>query len=353
MLFVNARFLTQNLTGVQRYAIEISRQLKKLYGEGVIFVGPSNIIHTDIASELEVKIIGTHLGHIWEQWDLPHYMKSQGNPMLLCLCNTAPICYNNKVTVLHDITFIRYPHTFSKAFVILYRLMIPFVVRSSKHLFTVSEFSKKEISEFYHVNEDKITVIYNAVSETFNKIFDDELASKQYFLAVSSVKENKNFLYILDGFMKLSEKDKDVNLLVVGDLHSKSFQTLDVSKYEINSQIKFLGRVSDEELVRYYSNAIAFIFPSFYEGFGIPPLEAQACGCPAICAKASCLPEIFGESVLYCDPQNVSSLVLAMKNLIIDHGLRNHLVELGQNNVQRYSWEESAKLMYDSIEKNI
>lgn len=351
MIYVNARFLTQNITGVQRYAIEISRQLKKLYCENIAFVCPSDIVSKDIAKELDAKVIGSHHGHIWEQFDLPLYLNRKESPLLLNLCNLAPILYHNKVTTLHDITFIKYPHTFSTVFVAFYRFMIPLVLRTSKHIFTVSEFSKKEIFDYYRVNINKLTVVYNAVSGCFRKLNDEKLSQKKYFMAVSSVKENKNFIYILDAFMKLTEKNPSVELFVIGDLKSKSFQTLDVSRYSNNQQIKFLGRISDEELIKYYSNATAFIFPSLYEGFGIPPLEAQACGCPAICANASCLPEIFGDSVMYCNPHDVSSLLKAMGEIISDEKKRSSLVRLGLKNIERYSWRQSAKKMQSVLEK--
>lgn len=349
IIVVNARFLTQKVTGVQRYAIEISRQLKKLYGQDVIFVCPKNILNKEIALELEAKEVGSHHGHLWEQWDLPLYLRMIGSPLLLNLTNTAPIFYYNKLVTLHDILFVRYPHTFSKMFVAFYRVLIPLVVYTSKHLFTVSDFSKKEISDYYHIDKNKVTVIYNAVSSVFKNLYDATLRHKKYFMAVSSIKQNKNFFYILDAFLQLSAKDKQIELIVIGDLQSKSFQTMDLSKYK-NKQIKFLGRVNDEELVRYYSNATAFIFPSLYEGFGIPPLEAQACGCPAICANTSCLPEIFGGSVLYCDPYDVSTLVKAMKKMIEDDNLRGRTIELGYCNIQRYSWEVSGIQMKMVIE---
>ena len=134
-------------------------------------------------------------------------------------------------------------------------------------------------------------------------------------MAVSSVKANKNFIYILDAFQKFSYNNKDIELFIIGDLKSNSFQTLNIDNYLENPQIKVLGRVSDDGLIKYYSNAIAFLFPSLYEGFGIPPLEAQACGCPAICAEASCLPEVFDKSVLYCNPHVVDSLVNEMNSI--------------------------------------
>lgn len=348
-IVVNARFLTQNITGVQRYAIELCRQLKKIYGDKIMFVCPHNVVNHDVFQEFGAVVIGHHTGHLWEQWDLPIYLKKNGNPLLVNLSNTAPISYSNKVTTIHDITYIRYPETFSKTFLALYRCIIPLVIKTSKHIFTVSDFSKKEISSFYHCNPNKISVVYNAVSEDFQRSVDDQLSKKKYFMAVSSVKENKNFIYILDAFQKFSNDNKNIELYIIGDLKSKSFQTLNIDKYLKNPQIKTLGRVSDEELIKYYSNALAFLFPSLYEGFGIPPLEAQVCGCPAICADASCLPEIFGNSVLYCNPYVVDSLVNAMNKIAYNKDLRIKMVNDGMKNVDRYSWQDSALKFADKI----
>lgn len=345
MIVVNTRFLSQKLTGVQRYAIELCKWLKKIYAEDIMFVCPSCIVHEEIASELDAKVIGTHIGHLWEQWDLPKYLREHGSPLLVNLSNTAPVFYRNKVTTIHDITYVRYPKTFSKSFVLFYRLLIPLVIRTSKHIFTVSEFSKNEISSFYHTKANKLSVIYNATSNVFKPVLDKKLSKKKYFMAVSSIKENKNFIYILEAFRRFSAKNKQVELFVIGDLKSKSFKRIDVSKYTENRQIKFLGRINDTDLVAYYSNAVAFIFPSLYEGFGIPPLEAQACGCPAICSKASCLPEVFQDSVLYCNPYSVDSLVEAMNSILDDEDLCNQLIGSGYQNVARYSWEKSAKDM--------
>lgn len=347
MIVINARFLSQNVTGVQRFAIENCRRLKKLRSD-IVFVSSSNILNQKVADELCVQIVGKHTGHIWEQMDLPQWLKKNGSPLLVCFANTAPILYNNKIDTLHDITFKRYPQTFSWKFRFAYGFMIPMILRSSKHVITVSEFSKEEISGFYSFPKEKMSVVYNAVGSQFCHVEDKTLNQEKYLFAVSSVKENKNFLFAMEAFVKVQESLKGLKFYIAGDMKADSFKGIDLSKYEKNPNIKILGRVSDEELVKYYSNAVAFVFPSLYEGFGIPPLEAQACGCPSICANASCLPEIFGDSVLYCDPHDVDSLVDCMKRAC-DEGIRATLVEKGNFNVSRYSWDESAKRILNII----
>lgn len=167
MLVVNSRFLTQKITGVQRFAIEISLRLKEMLKDNVIFVSPNDIIQGEIAQRLGVKFIGKHNGHLWEQWDLPKWLKKNGRPLLLNLCNMAPIMYLNKISTIHDIAFVRYPQTFSKKFLIFYKFMIPRIIASSKRVITVSNFSKKEIVDVYGVDQSLVTVVYNAVNETF------------------------------------------------------------------------------------------------------------------------------------------------------------------------------------------
>lgn len=344
---INARFLTQHMTGVQRYAVEICLELKRMRGDEIEFVSPCGIIQKKYAEMLNAQIIGKHKGHVWEQIDLPLYLRKKGNPLLLNLCNTAPLFYRNKIVTVHDVAFMAYPQTYSKSFLYFYKFMIPRIMRTARKVVTVSEFSKKEICKYYHVDKDNVSVVYNAVSESFRPLHQTERNS--YFLAVSSMNYRKNFIYILEAFCKYQEQGGKECLYIIGDLKNASFKEIDLSKYTSNPKIQFLGRVSDEDLIRYYSNAVAFVYPSFYEGFGIPPLEAQTCGCPAICAKASCLPEVFGDSVLYCDPYDSDSLVSAFKKVVSDKDLRKTLQERGKMNTSKYSWEKSAEKLRDII----
>lgn len=341
MIYVNARFLTQNLTGVQRYGIEISLELKKIYNENIQFLCPSNIIHEEIAKRLDVQIIGKHLGHIWEQWDLYVYLKKQSaDSILLCLGNTAPILYKRKIVTIHDITFIRYPKTFKKSFLLLYRFIIPLIIKTSRHIFTVSEFSKKELSSYYNLDKLQCSVAYNAVNNFFQQ--ESNEVKESYYLTVSSVKENKNTLLPLKAFKKLYEKNFKYHLYVIGDLSSKSFNDYDIEQYKHLPNIHFLGRVTDEGLRLYYQKARGFIFPSLYEGFGIPPLEAQACGCPVISSSYSCMPEVLKDSVIYFDPLSDDDLIEKLKYLNDNPKEVENLVKKGYVNVERFSWHASA-----------
>lgn len=344
---VNARFLTQHMTGVQRFAIEISLRLKELVRD-IEFVTPDNIEQQDVFEALDAKVIGSHHGHVWEQVDLPRYLKSKGSPLLVNLANMAPLFYKNKVVTVHDVAYKVFPQTYPKSFLLFYSFVIPRLLHNSRHVVTVSEYSKQEIRKYYGVEDTKVSVVYNAVSEAFKPT--DEENTEKYFLAVSSMNYRKNFLYILEAFSQYQKQGGNAALYIIGDLKNKSFKEIDLSQYEKNSQVKFLGRVSDKDLVAYYGKALAFIYPSFYEGFGIPPLEAQACNCPAICADASCLPEIFGDSVLYCDPYQPNSLVNSMDLLAADTELRESLIKKGKENLQRYSWQKSAERMAEIIE---
>lgn len=344
-IVVNARFLTQKLTGVQRFAIEMSLQLKKLYGDSIAFVSPQNVIHTDIADKLKAKVIGKRKGHAWEQIDLPNYLRSQGKPLLLCLGNTAPLLYKNLVVTLHDITFKRFPNTFSWKFRQAYGLMIPVILKHARFVFSVSKFSVDEISDYYGYPKERMDVVYNAVDTAFKPILDEKLRSDNYLFAVSSVKENKNFIVALEAFLKAQDCLPNIKMYIVGDLSSSSFKTLDFSKYANNPNIKFLGRVSDRDLIRYYSNAQAFIFPSLYEGFGIPVLEAEACGCPVISSNSSSLPEVLDDSAILCNPLSVDEFKHAIVSIYNSLQFAKSLVSKGYANVLRFSWQQSAEVM--------
>ena len=352
MIAVNARFLTQPLTGVQRFALEISRALQSLCGKNnILFFSPSNILLQSEAKELNVEIIGKHTGHLWEQIDLPRHLKKNGNPLLINLCNVAPIFYSNKLSTLHDITYIRYPHTYSKAFRWFYRITMPLVLKTSKHIFTVSEFSKKEITSHYHIPQNKITVVYNAVDKKFRPQPDNALKKENYLLAVSSVKESKNFALILNAFEVLSKQRDDLKLFIVGDLKQGNFSNIDLNKFVNHPRIKFLGRVDDNQLIKLYSNANAFLFPSLYEGFGIPVLEAQACGCPVIASNTASLPEVLQDSAEFVNPQDPADLTRAISKIVTHCEYKNQLIDKGFQNLERFSWEKSGNTILNEARK--
>jgi len=342
-MIVNARFLTQKMSGVQRFSIQISREIKKQYPDA-IFVAPKNIIHHDIANELNVKIVGVFKGHIWEQTELYRFCKKE-NKVLLCLGNTGPIFYLNKIITLHDIAFIRFKDSFSRKFSNFYEFLIPRMLKSSKHIFTVSDFSKNEISEYYRINKDKITVIHNAVNEDFFE--SKQVISQDYILALSNINKQKNFSSLIQAFNELN--DPNLKLYIIGSAN-KNFINTNLELKNDNNRIKYLGgNLTDSEIIKYYSNARLFAFTSYYEGFGIPPLEAQACGTPILLSNIPVFKEIYSDSALYCDPFSVEDIKDKIRILIDDKILQKLLIEKGYENTRKYNWKASASKLLSQV----
>jgi glycosyltransferase involved in cell wall biosynthesis len=350
---INARFLTQKLTGVQRFAYEISIRLKENFGDRIVFVSPSTgILDKTKADMLDALQVGKLSGYLWEQVELPLWLKQHNTPPLLSLCSVAPLLYSNNYIAVHDITWVRYPKTYNWKFRTAYNIMIPMLCKKAKRIITVSEFSQKEISCNYNIPQEKFIVVYNATGDNFKPLQDPSLKEKRYFLAVSSVKENKNFITVLKAFELLQKVINNIRLYVIGDINDKNFSNIDISKYISNPSISFLGRVTDEELIRYYSNAIGFVFPSLYEGFGIPAIEAQACGCPVISSNASSLPEVLNDSCVFFSPKDMEDLAVKMKKFTYNNLLREELVRKGYENVKRFSWENSARIISEILKIN-
>lgn len=345
MLIVNARFLTQELTGVQRFAVEISKQLKRKLGDQVVFVSPHNIVLKEAAEELSPVIVGKHTGYLWEQWDLMRYMKANGGHHLLSLCGFAPVFYKNKSWVLHDIQSVRYPQMFAWKIRLVYSILMPSVLKTSKHVFSVSKFSVGEISSHYGIPLSKMSVAYNAPAACFVKKEDSALAKQKYLFAVSSVKANKNFISVLKAFDRIKDECPDLQLFIAGSLKAKQFKDVDITPYIKSDRVKLIGYVSDDDLVKYYSNALALIFPSFYEGFGLPVIEAQACGCPVICSDASSLPEVASGSALMSNPTDIEGFGNSIKLLYNSEEKRQELIQKGYDNISRFSWEKSVDEM--------
>jgi len=344
-IIINARFLTQQITGVQRFAIEISKALKKIW-PSIQFVSPPDIIDHVLAAELNVKIIGRNKGILWEQVDLPVFLKKNNHPLLINLCNVAPLFYSNQVITIHDVAFIVNPGWFNKKFVLFYKFLIPRIAKKSKAIFTVSNFSKQEIIKYIKIEAEKIKVVYNSVS-CFPIERQVENKYGRYILFVGSIDKRKNISALIEAFNNV--KDIDLKLLIAGDV-SSVFNNKENINLKNNERVSFLGRVNDAELSSLYANALMFIYPSLYEGFGLPPLEAMYYNCPAIVSDIGSLIEICNDATLYVDPYNPEDIARKIELLANDEFLRNELIKKGKQNIEKYSWEKSATIIANTIE---
>lgn len=340
MIVINARFLTQELRGVQRFAEQICLALKQLRND-LVFVAPHGIKMSESAKALDVQCIGRNSGHLWEQLDLPLYLMRKRRPLLVSLCSTAPMFYANQIATHHDINYVRHPHSYSRMFRAVYRTLTPVLLWRLKSLLTVSNFSRSEIARFYGYPEQRIFVVHNATSDEFRPGVPSA-DTPRYLLAVSSPSAHKNFNRMIQAFLTLRGHE-DLQLHIVGAAN-EIFAAPQLQRLACRDpRIRFLGRLSDAELIKQYQGATAFIFPSLYEGFGIPPLEAQACGCPVLAANAASIPEVLQASALYFDPLDVSHMASAMERILTDEPLRQALRRRGLRNTERFSWDESAR----------
>jgi glycosyltransferase involved in cell wall biosynthesis len=351
-VIINARFLTQPITGVQRYATELSKILKEQI-PGVKFVSPNGIIQKELASYLEVETFGSFSGHRWEQLELPVFLRKSNSPLLINLCNTAPLFYKNQIVTIHDISFLINPKWFSKSFYIYYSFLIPRIARNAKKILTPSKYSKSDLIKVLQIPKDNIEVAYNSIPDSFRKLDTARFNNKygRYILAVSSLDPRKNFKNLIIAFNKANLID--TKLVIVGTQH-KTFANQELKGLiKDNSSIIFTGYVSDEDLKSLYVHADLFLYPSLYEGFGIPPLEAMACGCPTIVSNTSSLPEVCGEASYYINPEDVEQIADAIVKLSVDETYRNHLRVKGLERVEYFSWHRSATKVINIIDSLI
>ncbi len=303
-VYINGKFLSQKMSGVQRYASEISRNLESPVK---IVCAADELNDTVYHLNKPLEVIKSASGIVWEQIRLPLYLRAKGNPLLISLCNAAPVFYQNKITCVHDIAFERYPQFFSRKFVLYYRWLIPNVLRNSRHIITVSEFSKREISLFYGIDTGRITVVPNA--SAFSKESAGNAVKphpRPYFLFVGSLDPRKNLVFLLKAFSEAGLTG--VDLVIAGAAHASFALNPAIEQYRHMPNIIFTGYVSDAQLRSYYAGALALVNPSLYEGFGLPVAEALSIGCPVLASDIEAFREVGGTDVVYFNTTDASEL---------------------------------------------
>ena len=285
--------------------------------------------------------VGRLRGHAWEQLELPRYTRGS---FLLNLCNTAPVGKTRQAVTIHDAAVYGVPQAYSRTFRALYKTLLPTLSRTAQSIVTVSEFSKRELIRYCHVPEDKITVVYLGKEHLFSQEADARVfakhgfGTKPFLLAVSSLSPSKNFAGLVRALTKLGETHFDV--VIAGGTNPAVFSR---HTDPLPRSVKYLGYVSEGELRALYEGATGFVHPAFYEGFGLPPLEAMACGCPVIASNAASLPEVCGDAALYCDPHNPQDMADKIEWLMGDEALRNRLRQRGLGRARMFSWDTCAR----------
>ena len=285
---------------------------------------------------------------------LPRKVKSLQINLLHSLGYVQPLRLPCKsVVTIHDLNFYNIGHMMSKTKRIALQFFVTRSAKAADHIITVSEFSKKQIVEILGVPPEKVTVTYNAMKERpYHLVEFEELKSKYnirqpYIFGLSSPSPHKNIANLVRGFALLKQRGaNDLKLVLAGHLPKGSndlTKALDDVNIRVREDIIFVGYVPDSVLLSLYSYAEAFVFPSLYEGFGIPILEAFSCGTPVVCSKMAAIPEVAGDASLYFDPHNIEEIADAILKVLIDGSLRNELIERGKSRLELFSWEKTAE----------
>jgi len=356
-IIINGRFLVQPTTGVQRYAYELIRGWDEMLERGE--VNPQHY-HIKILTpqtpnpikpyiHIPVQQVGVLKGNLWEQIELPFYSHGE---LLFNPGNIAPVLKFKQAVTIHDTSVFAVPYSYSFSFKLKYRFVFLVLAKTAQRIFTVSRFSKNELEKYCNVSPRKIEVIPEG-SDHIARIHANEtvfarhkIGSKPYILTVGSLAPHKNLAIVFRAAEMLPPDE--IDFICVGADFGKWFKKDTLSTSE---RVKKIGYVTDEELKALYQRAIALVFPSVYEGFGLPPLEAMACGCPVIVSNTSSLPEICGNAALYFDPYQPQDLMEKINYIINTPQLRNELRERGFVQAQKYNWHTTANLTWQSLVK--
>ncbi len=331
---VNLRTLGECVTGVQRYVLGLLPYMPATLNS----VKPSQALHG-------IK------GHLWEQFYLPTQLKRR---LLWSPGNTGPLGVSRQVVTVHDAATLDHPEWFERKFALWYGALLPRLIRKVRAVITVSQFSKERIVQLTGVEPGKVHVVLNGVDPRFRPVDPDRVRqtttdlglNHPYILFVGSIEPRKNLKTLLEAW-RLSRFD-GVTLAVAG-ASSHVFQR---SQFDsLPAGVRLLGRIEDDLLPALYSGAAGFVYPSIYEGFGLPPLEALACGCPVAVSDIPVLREVCGKTAVYFDPLSPEDLSGQLEWLLqLDDTQRDSLAEQGSKRATQYSWETAASQTWRILE---
>lgn len=352
-------------TGVEWYSYHLIEQLKQIDRENHYFLYTDRPLEGDLAkcpANFEEVVLSWPLPRFWTLGRLSLEMKwgKKKPDVLFVPAHTIPLLTPRATVVtVHDIGFEHFPELYPWADKLYHRFSIKIIKRKVDRILTVSNYSKEDICDFYNIPKHKVKVVLNGYDNTKYKqmsvadydlekfkIFDD------YILFVGRLEEKKNTPRLIEAFGEFKKKHPtDKHKLVLVGKEGFGFDRVvqNIEKYKLQDQVIMPGWVGDNDLPKLLNRAKAFIFPSLFEGFGIPIVEAMACGCPVLCSNTTSLPEAAGEAAVLFDPVKTSEIVSALERVLLDDTIRQTLSEKGLRHSAKLSWQKCAVQTLDII----
>ncbi len=352
----NGKFFGAALTGVHRVAEQIIAAT-----DALITQQSGNESDYAIVIRNNVKVPSYHNITCVEEnplvrripkmaWEQLYFPLARRKDFILNLCNLGPLFHRNSATMIHDAQVYSTPESYSLSFRLRYKFIFFFIGRRHRIIFTVSEFSKKELVRYGVASADKIVVVHNGCDHVLQVRPDETLLASlnlrpaRYVLALANTQKHKNIAVLLQAFARPELKDEV--LVLFGGATQADFENLG---HVVPPNVRFTGRITDSQLVGLMVNAGALAFPSLTEGFGLPPLEAMALGCPVVAAPLGALPEVCGDAALYADPFSPQAWSARIHTALDDEAARRTLIGNGRRQASLFTWERAARNLSEAM----
>jgi glycosyltransferase involved in cell wall biosynthesis len=370
---LNGSMLDEHPTGVGVYSLNVINHLSTLYQKEsnrtiTVFSPTKTLLNNNIKVVLLSKLlkssqygkVAAFIRFIWNTFYYP--LQARKFDLLISTTTHGSFLLKNQIITIHDLLSLRFnnisPHQH-----FYFKYLLPYLVSKAKLIIAVSETTKKDIVHFLKCPEDKVKVIYNGYDEALynndteavqEKIYK-EYGVKNYFIAIGPTYPHKNFELLIDAYHELDTKIKEQFPLVIPGGKNNYLTVLKeyVKVKDAGKYIHFIGYVPAALMPALYKEAYALVFPSLYEGFGFPLLEAMACGCPVITADISSMPEVCGHAALYFDPYNKHNLQAQLQNIVTDKILYDDLKTKGLSQAKKFSWSKTVDQLKTIIEEAI
>jgi glycosyltransferase involved in cell wall biosynthesis len=353
---IDARFASGKITGVGKYcvrlvesidAMSVSNEIILLVNSDSILTKNSKIIKTSITPEMHP------LNELWENITLPYYLKKNRINLFHSPAFFLPLFSpgTKKIVTIHDLAVFKFPETFTYKFSKYLQLMICLSTRFADRIIVDSGAVKKDIIDILKVREEKISVIYPGIDDVFlregkgeiDKFKEARNLTQGFILYAGTIEPRKNLVNLIKAFSILKERGLKQKLVIAGKrgwLYERIIEEVKRSKFK--GDIVFTDYIFDVDLKLYYSNCDVFVYPSLYEGFGLPTLEALACGAPVVVPDIPVFREVLDESALFVQPESPESIADGIERILTDGNLRERIMGAGRGQVKKYSWNRTA-----------